>query len=91
MGASFFRPLPLDALAAEAAPPVVQDWDAGRGRHLLPAASDTRVLLKVSLARALSAPPTLRVGQRNVAGRMNDTAGVSNPSIRPSWSRAGNV
>ena len=75
MSASFFRPLPLDALAAQASPPVAQDWDAGRVRHLLPAASDTRVLLKASFARPLSAPPTLRIGSQDVAGRMNDTAG----------------
>lgn len=75
MGASFFGRLPLDALAAQNSPPPATDWDTGRVRHLLPAASDTRVLLKASFDRPLSAAPTLRIGAQDVVGRMNDTAG----------------
>ena len=75
MGAAFFGPLSLEALAAQGAPPSAQGWDAGVVRHLLPTVSDSRILLKVSFARALSAPPTLRVGRTGIRGRMNDTAG----------------
>ena len=75
LGAAAFGRLPLDLLAAQGAPPPAQDWDAGRVRHLLPAVSDTRVLLKASFDRPLSAAPTLRVGSVSATGRMNDTAG----------------
>ena len=76
LGAAVFGRLPLGVMAAQGAPPAAQDWDAGRVRHLLPAVSDTRVLLKASFDRPLSAAPTLRVGNTTVTGRMNDTAGV---------------
>ena len=75
LGAAVYGRLPLDLLASQGAPPQARDWDAGRVRHLLPAVSDTRVLLKASFDRALSAAPTLRVGGASVTGRMNDTAG----------------
>ena len=75
LGAAVFGRLPLDRLAAQAAAPAVQDWDAGRVRHLLPAVSDSRLLLKASFDRPLSAAPTLRIGTTSVTGRMNDTAG----------------
>ena len=75
LGAAVFGRLPLDLLAAQAAPPAAQDWDAGRVRHLLPAVSDSRLLLKASFDSPLSAAPTLRVGSTSVTGRMNDTAG----------------
>lgn len=75
MGAAFFGRLPLGAMVEQGAPPAAQGWDAGLVQHLLPTVSDTRMLLKVSFARPLSAAPTLRVGTTSVAGRMNDTAG----------------
>jgi hypothetical protein len=75
MGAAFFGGGPLDALTTRSEPPESQVWDAGQVRHLLPTVSDSRILLKVSFERALSAPPTLRVGARSFTGRMNDTSG----------------
>ena len=75
LGAAFFGKLPLDLLAEQGAPPAARDWDAGRVRHLLPAVSDSRVLLKASFDRPLPAAPTLRLGGVRVPGRMNDTAG----------------
>ena len=75
MGAAFFGRFPLGAMTEQGAPPAPQGWDAGRVRHLLPTVSDTRMLLKVSVERPLSAAPILRVGTREVTGRMNDTAG----------------
>jgi len=75
MGAAFFGRFPLGAMAEQGAPPAALGWDAGRVRHLLPTVSDSRILLKVSFDRALSAAPTLRIGAGAVVGRMNDTAG----------------
>ena len=75
LGAAVFGRLRLDLLAEQTAPPSAGDWDAGRVRHLLPAVSDSRLLLKASFDRPLSGAPTLRVGSANVTGRMNDTAG----------------
>ena len=75
LGAAVFGRLPLALLAEQGAPPAAADWDAGRVRHLLPAASDSRVLLKASFDGPLSAAPTLRVGGAAVSGRMSDTAG----------------
>ena len=76
LGAAVFGRLPLDAMAEQGAPPAVQNWDAGAVQHLLPAVSDSRILLKASFDRPLSAAPVLRVGTTEVAGRMNDTAGA---------------
>jgi len=75
MGAAVFGRLPLGEMVEQGAPPAVQDWDAGQVRHLLPTVSDSRLLLKASFDRALSAAPTLRVGSAAIPGRMNDTAG----------------
>ncbi|MCY4638062.1 MAG: hypothetical protein OXG04_26820, partial [Acidobacteria bacterium] len=75
LGAAVFGRLPLDLLAEQGAPPAVRDWDAGRVRHLLPAVSDSRILLKASFDGPLSGAPTLRVGSAGITGRMNDTAG----------------
>ena len=75
LGAAVFGRLPLDLLAEQGAPPAVEDWDTGRVRHLLPAVSDSRMLLKASFDGPLSAAPTLRIGSAGVTGRMNDTAG----------------
>jgi hypothetical protein len=75
MGAAFFGGVPLDALTSKIALPQSQVWDAGLVRHLLPTVSESRIMLKVSFKRALSAAPTLRVGARSFTGRMNDTGG----------------
>ncbi len=75
MGAAFFGRFPLEAMAEQGAPPAVQRWDAGRVRHLLPTVNDSRILLKVSFDRPLSAAPRLRIGTTEFTGRMNDTAG----------------
>jgi hypothetical protein len=75
---------PADVLALQTARPTSGSWDPGRVRHLLPAVSDTRLLLKASFTQPLSGAPALRVspsagGSRNggvtVLGRMNDTGG----------------
>jgi hypothetical protein len=50
-------------------------WNAGSVRHLLPAVSHDRLLLKASFHRALSAPPTLRAGSRSASGVRADSAG----------------
>ena len=44
-------------------------------RHILPTVSDTRMLIKVSLATPQTEAPTLRVGNTSVRGRMSDTRG----------------
>jgi len=75
VGAAFLGRLPVEALAAQGAPPAPQGWDRGPIRHLLPSVSDTRILLKVSFDRPLSEAPTLGIGATRVTGRMTDTAG----------------
>lgn len=75
MGTAFFGGLPLGLLAEQGAPPATQDWDAGQVRHLLPQVSDSRMLIKASFDRPLSAAPTLRIGTTDITGRMNDTIG----------------
>ena len=75
MGAAFFGRLRLDALAEADSAQTSRDWDAGSVRHVLPTVSDSRILLKVSFDRPLTAAPSLRVGTTAVTGRMNDTAG----------------
>ena len=75
MGAAFFGRFPLGPMAEQGAPPAPQGWDGGVVRHLLPTVSDSRMLLKASFERPLSAAPTLRLGSTAVAGRMNDTTG----------------
>jgi hypothetical protein len=67
---------PPDLFAASAKPdPAGKTWDAGRVQHLLPAVSDSRVLIKASFREPLLEPPTLRVGTASVQGRMSDTRG----------------
>jgi hypothetical protein len=50
-------------------------WDAGSLRHLLPTVSDSRMLIKASFNAPLPGPPTLRIGNVAVRGRMTDTRG----------------
>ncbi len=61
-------------LAAKAVPPS-GGWDPGSVRHLLPTASDSRVLVKASFRTPLLEAPTLRIGGTSVRGRMTDTRG----------------
>ena len=75
MGVAVLGRLPLGAMVEQGAPPAPQGWDPGRVRHLLPTVSDTRILLKVSFGRALSAAPSLRIGSADISGRRNDTTG----------------
>ena len=82
LGGTLFAHWPFDRLLAEAAPPQATDWDMGWLRHLLPSVNDSRILLKASFERQLSAPPVLRVGaadgtgiELRVDGRQTDTAG----------------
>jgi hypothetical protein len=51
-------------------------WDSGRVRHLLPAVSDSRFLIKLSLDAKPVAVPTLRVGSSQVEAVMTDTRGL---------------
>src|SRR5262245_25112889 len=74
-GAGILAALPDDLLAQTATPPRSTAWDAGRVRHLLPGVGDTRMLIKASFAEPMRTAPTLRVGARSVAGRVNDTRG----------------
>ena len=68
----------LSASAASAALSLraAESWQAGDVAHLLPTASDTRILLKASFRERQARPPQLRVGKRKVAGVRTDTAGV---------------
>ncbi len=75
MGTAVFGRLPLGAMVEQGAPPAPVGWDPGRVRHLLPGVSDSRILLKASFDRPLSAAPVLRIGAADVPGRMTDTAG----------------
>jgi hypothetical protein len=61
--------------AAAAPAPSSAPWDAGSVHHLLPAVSDTRILIKASFHAPLREAPMLRVGDKAVHGRMSDTHG----------------
>ncbi len=52
-----------------------QGWRRGVVRHLLPAVSHDRLLLKASFDHPQSAAPVLRAGNRRAAGVRMDTAG----------------
>lgn len=59
--------------------PVTDDWDSGSVRHLLPAVNESRILIKASFTRALTAAPRLRIqnggNSRLIDGYLNDTTG----------------
>src|SRR2546426_6223449 len=74
-GAAILAALPADLLAQTGSSPRSETWDAGRVRHLLPTASDTRILIKASFTQPPPASPILRIGGQSVPGRMNDTRG----------------
>ena len=80
LSAALLNSWPLHAMAAQGLPiPVTDNWDSGIVRHLLPAVSDSRMLIKCSTQRPLSLPPQLRIrgagGTRRIDGRMNDSLG----------------
>ncbi|MGH9659539.1 MAG: hypothetical protein ACRD96_13410, partial [Bryobacteraceae bacterium] len=52
-----------------------KSWQRGVVRHLLPAVSDERLLLKASFERAPSGAPVLQAGSRRATGVRMDTAG----------------
>ena len=52
-----------------------QSWHRGVVRHLLPAVSHNRLLLKASFDHPQTAAPVLRAGNRNAAGVRMDTTG----------------
>jgi hypothetical protein len=67
---------PADLFAqATATAPASASWDTGQVRHLLPAASDSRILIKASFAAPLDEAPVLQVDGTSVRGRMGDTRG----------------
>ena len=74
--AGLFLNAPADLVtsAAHAATPA-GGWDTGQVRHILPTVSDSRMLIKVSLATPQTEAPTLRVGATSVRGQMSDTRG----------------
>jgi len=57
--------VPADAASAPASPSSAQ-WNAGRVRHLLPTASDSRVLVKASFHSSLTEAPMLTATPRPV-------------------------
>lgn len=67
------------SLSGQDAPSDVEDgqtWQAGPVQHLLPAASSTRFLIKLSLNEPATEAPVLRAGDLSVAGLQMDTAGT---------------
>ena len=50
-------------------------WQPGLVRHLLPAVTHNRLLLKASVDRPLAAPPALRAGPRAATGLPLDSSG----------------
>src|SRR5262249_50894116 len=72
---SLLPSLPADLMAQATVAAPASRWDAGSVRHLLPAVSDSRMLIKASFDAPLSEAPTLRVGGTSVRGRMGDTHG----------------
>ncbi len=74
-GATVLSALPGDLLAQTGSSPRSISWDAGRVRHLLPVASDRRMLIKTSFSQPLTMAPALKVNGRSLPGRVNDTRG----------------
>ena len=67
----FLSVLPAAALSAAEAKP----WNAGEAAHILPTASDRRMLLKVSFRRKQDRIPLLKVGARLIRGNQTDREG----------------
>src|SRR5215471_15273766 len=75
MGAAVLAARSADSFAQSTALPSDHSWDAGQVRHLLPTVSDTRILIKASFTKPLTAAPSLRVGGSTFRGSINDTEG----------------
>src|SRR5689334_23269709 len=75
LGAAILAARSADSFAQSGRPAAQHSWDAGQLRHLLPTVSDTRILIKASFAKPLTAAPTLHVGASTFRGSMNDTEG----------------
>src|SRR5262245_28698385 len=76
LGLTAAVPPEVFAQATTTPAPAEQAWDSGRVRHLLPTVSDSRMLIKVSFDAPLTAPPTVRIGNTAVRGRMSDSRGA---------------
>ncbi len=80
MAGAIMSTWPLQQLAAQqAGDPVVDDWDSGILRHLLPAVNESRFLIKASFTRPLTGMPRLRIqngaSTHMADGYQNDTSG----------------
>ena len=75
MGAALLASLPADGFAQRAPTPASTAWDAGQLRHLVPAVSDSAMLIKASFNAPLKSAPRLRVGATTASAQMTDTAG----------------
>ena len=80
MAGAWMSTWPWQQLAAQQAlNPVVDDWDSGQVRHLLPAVNESQFLIKASFTRAAAEMPQLRIrngaSSRVVNGYQNDTGG----------------
>jgi hypothetical protein len=75
MGAAILAARAADSFAQGTRSPSSSSWEAGQVLHLLPTVSDSRILIKASFKKPLSAPPSLRVDALTVRGAMNDTEG----------------
>jgi hypothetical protein len=75
MGAAVLASLPADRFEPIAVQTGDLAWDRGQLRHLLPTVSDSRMLIKTSYVKPLTAAPTLRIGTTSTTGAMTDTKG----------------
>ena len=50
-------------------------WDQGVVRHILPTVNDTQMLIKVSFQSSMVSSPVLRIDNKTIAGRLEDTHG----------------
>lgn len=64
--------LPVSAVLAAKADAA---WNAGPVEHIIPTASDSRFLIKVSLSRAFDSAPVLTVDERRIPGLRGGTSG----------------
>jgi hypothetical protein len=76
MSAAILAARAADSFAQSGKPAAQHSWDAGQVRHLLPAVSDNRILIKASFAKPLTGAPSLRIGASTFRGSMNDTQGA---------------
>jgi hypothetical protein len=76
MGAAILAARSAESFAQTGKPPQQHSWDTGQVRHLLPAVSDTRILIKASFSKPLAGAPSLRIGGSTFRGSKNDTEGA---------------